>query len=313
MSGKENIISTAPAPAADSKLSAYLALTRLDRPVGTLLLLWPTLGALWVAAGEQPPALYIAIFAAGTLLMRSAGCVANDMADRNFDPHVTRTQARPLATGALTVSEAAVLLVILLLASAATLFYLNNLTRLLALAAVPIALTYPLFKRFTYLPQVPLGAAFSWGILMAYGQMRGTVPSEAALLFIGSLFWIVAYDTAYAMADREDDLRIGVKSTAILFGSADRLAIGVLQAIALGIFYLYGQQAGLPLFFNIALAVIVGLFVYQQRLLRRRQPDECFAAFKNNIWVGFMLFLGMAFDVHFADQLAGLHGDLPGS
>jgi 4-hydroxybenzoate polyprenyltransferase len=282
-----------------------LALTRLDRPVGTLLLLWPTLGALWVAAGEQPPALYIAVFALGTLLMRSAGCVANDMADRDFDPHVTRTRQRPLATGELSFREAAGLLIVLLLLSACTLLVLNELTRLLAVAAVPIALTYPLFKRFTYLPQVPLGAAFSWGILMAYGQMRGTVPPEAWLLFLGSLFWIVAYDTAYAMADREDDLRIGVKSTAILFGSADRLAIGVLQAIALGIFYLYGQQAGLTLFFNIALAVILGLFIYQQRLLRRRHPDECLAAFKNNIWVGFMLFLGMAFDTHFAERIAG--------
>lgn len=273
---------------------------RIDRPVGTLLLLWPTLGALWGASGAIPSPLLLAVFIAGTVFMRSAGCVANDMADRDFDPHVARTQNRPLATGALSLGEAGLALVVLLLLSAAMLLFLNNLTRLFALGGLLIALSYPFFKRFTYLPQVPLGAAFSWGLIMAYSAVQAAVPAEAWLLFIGSVFWIVAYDTQYAMADREDDLRIGIRSTAILFGSADRFAIAILQLASLACLLLYGQRAGFALFYYLGLGAMALLFIYQQRVIRKRDRSACFNAFKNNVWTGFALFLGIAFDVQFA-------------
>lgn len=272
----------------------------MDRPVGTLLLLWPTLGALWAASGATPEPLLIAVFALGTFLMRSAGCVANDMADRNLDGHVQRTRQRPLASGALTLAEATVALAILLLLSAATLLLLNHLTKLLALAGLVLAMTYPFFKRFTYLPQVPLGMAFSWAIIMAFAAVQNTIPSHAWLLFIGSVLWIVAYDTLYAMVDREDDLRVGIKSTAILFGNGDRLAIFFLQLAALIIFALFGQRAGYQLFYFLGLGAMALLFLYQQRLIRKRERSACLNAFKNNVWVGFALFLGIVFELQFA-------------
>lgn len=277
---------------------------RIDRPVGTLLLLWPTLGALWAASDAIPDPLLIAVFTIGTFLMRSAGCVVNDMADRDFDPHVQRTRDRPLASGALTIGEAAVALFVLLLLSAATLVFLNNLTRLCALAGLLIALTYPFFKRFTYLPQVPLGAAFSWGLIMAYAAVQSTVPAAAWLMFLGSLFWIIAYDTLYAMVDRDDDLRIGVKSTAILFGSGDRLAVALLQIASLTCLYLFGQREGFTAFYYLGLAAMALLFAYQQHLIRKRERTACLNAFKNNVWAGFALFLGIAFDVQFAPLVA---------
>ena len=286
-----------------SKLGAFLTLARMDRPVGTLLLLWPTLGALWAAADATPPTLLVGLFAIGTFLMRSAGCVINDLADRNVDPGVQRTRDRPLARGDLSITEAVVFFIVLCALAAITLIFFNNLTRGLALAGLLIAMTYPLFKRFTYLPQAALGAAFSWGLLMAYAAVRNELPPQAWLLFIGSVLWIVAYDTLYAMVDREDDLRIGVKSTAILFGSADRLFVGMLQACALFMFYLFGQQAGYRVFFGMALFAMMGLFIYQQRIIADREPDACFEAFRNNQWVGFCLFLGILFEVQFGPLL----------
>lgn len=271
--------------------------------MGTLLLLWPTLGALWAASEGIPATILIVVFTLGTFLMRSAGCVANDMADRNLDGHVSRTQQRPLATGALNIKEAAAALGVLLALSAATLLFLNNLTKLLSLAGLLMAMTYPFFKRFTYLPQVPLGAAFSWGIIMAFAAVQETVPQSAWLLFIGSVLWIVAYDTLYAMVDREDDLKVGIRSTAILFGNGDRLAIFLLQSAALLVFVLFGQRSGYQLFYYIGLGCMGLLFLYQQRLIRKRQPAACLDAFKNNVWAGFALFLGIAFEVQFAPQL----------
>ena len=233
----------------------------MDRPVGTLLLLWPTLGALWAASGAIPTPTLIVIFTLGTFLMRSAGCVANDMADRNLDGHVSRTKDRPLASGALSIKEATGALAVLLLLSAATLLFLNHFTKLLSLVGLLIAMTYPFFKRFTYLPQVPLGAAFSWGIIMAYSAVQQSVPTTAWLLFIGSILWIVAYDTLYAMVDREDDLKVGIRSTAILFGNGDRLAIFALQCAALWVFWMFGQQSGYQLFYYLGLAAMGLLFL----------------------------------------------------
>lgn len=275
----------------------YLQLMRLDKPVGTLLLLWPTLAALFLAAGDWPPLNLVVVFAAGTLLMRTAGCVINDLADRDFDGAVARTANRPLATGRIPISHAFGILILLLLASAALLLPLNSITRWLAVAGVAIAALYPFLKRWTYLPQVGLGAAFSWGLPMAYAAVLGHVPPVAWLLFIASLLWIVAYDTLYAMVDRDDDLKIGIRSTAILFGSADRLMIGLLQTGALITLLMLASQEGYTGFFQAGVFVAGGLFVYQQYLIRNRTRAGCFEAFLNNIWVGFALFLGSVAEV----------------
>ena len=265
---------------------------RLDRPVGTLLLLWPTLAALWLAAEGTPPWPLVAAFVAGTFLMRAGGCVVNDMADRDLDPHVTRTATRPLATGRLSRMEAGGLFLVLALLALAVVMTLNTLTRLLAVAGLAIAVAYPFMKRYTHLPQVVLGVAFSWGIPMAFAAVTGDVPVPAWLLFFASLLWIVAYDTEYAMVDRRDDLRAGIKSIAILFGPADRALIGTLQAATLAMLILVGVNAGLGIAWFAALAVAAALFGYQQHLIREREESRCFAAFRNNTWVGFALFAG---------------------
>jgi 4-hydroxybenzoate polyprenyltransferase len=277
-------------------LSAYVRLMRLDRPVGSLLLLWPTLAALWIAADGWPPAELIVVFTLGTYLMRAAGCVINDYADRDFDADVTRTTDRPLATGAISRTSALILFFVLAFGSLALLAYLNNLARVLAVAGLAITITYPFMKRWTYLPQVVLGAAFSWGIVMAFAAVTGEVPSTAWLLFVASLFWIVAYDTMYAMVDREDDLRIGIKSTAILFGSADRLMVGLLQVFTLITLFLLGARLEYQMFYHLAVAVAAGLFIYQQYLIRARERSACFLAFGNNVWVGFALFVGVVLE-----------------
>ncbi|MCZ6711593.1 MAG: 4-hydroxybenzoate octaprenyltransferase [Gammaproteobacteria bacterium] len=277
-------------------LTAYASLMRLDRPVGTLLLLWPTLAALWMAADGWPPAGLIVVFTLGTYLMRAAGCVLNDYADRDFDADVKRTADRPLATGAISRTSALVVFFVLAFLSLLLLLYLNHLTRMLALAGLAITISYPFMKRWTYLPQVVLGAAFSWGIVMAFAAVTGEVPSTAWLLFVASLFWIVAYDTMYAMVDRDDDLRIGIKSTAILFGPADRLMIGLLQLFTLIALFLLGQRLEYQMFYNLAVAVAAGLFIYQQYLIRARERSACFLAFGNNVWVGFALFVGVVLE-----------------
>lgn len=274
-------------------LATYLELMRIDRPVGTLLLLWPTLAALWLAADGLPPWRLIVVFTVGTFVMRSAGCVINDFADRDWDRFVERTRDRPLAAGRIPESRALVLFVGLCIVAALLLVFLNPLTRALALAGIALAVLYPFMKRWTYLPQVVLGAAFSWAIVMAYASVQGRVPSEAWLMFVASLLWIVAYDTQYAMVDRDDDLQVGIKSTAILFGAADRFMVGLLQASALLAFSLLGSQLEMGLFYHLGLAVVTGLFVYQQYLMRDRSRPGCFKAFRNNVWVGFALFCGV--------------------
>lgn len=274
------------------RLGAYLRLMRLHQPVGALLLLWPTLAALWMAAEGLPSGTLLAIFVVGTLLARSAGCVANDIADRDFDGHVRRTRNRPLPTGDATVFGALCVLLALALACFALALGLNPLARLLALAGAGTALLYPLLKRWTHLPQLMLGVAFSWGIPMAFAAAQDGVPATAWLLFLASALWVVAYDTIYAMVDREDDLRIGVKSTAILLGSMDRAVIAGLQLAALCLLLWLGRQLAFQHAYYVGLVLVLGLFAHQQRLIRQRQAEVCMRAFRSNVWVGFALFAG---------------------
>ena len=280
-----------------ASIDDYLRLMRLDRPVGTLLLLWPTLAALARAASGLPSLELIVIFTVGTFVMRSAGCVINDYADRHVDGAVKRTKERPLVTGAINERRALQLFVVLVLSAGVLILFLNTTTKLLAVGGLALAISYPFMKRYTHLPQVVLGAAFSWGILMAWSAQDLGVPKEALLLFIGSLFWIVAYDTQYAMVDRDDDLIVGIKSTAILFGELDRFMIGVLQALALGTWLVLGVSLDYQHGFFIGLILIIGLFAYQQTLTRDRSRDGCFAAFKNNIWVGVVLLAATLLEV----------------
>lgn len=287
-------------------LQPYLRLMRIDRPVGVLLLLWPTLASLWVAADGLPPVSLIVVFAAGTFVMRAAGCVINDYADRHLDGAVARTAARPLATGAVSEQAALVLFCILAFLALTLLLFLNDMARWLAVAGLAIAMIYPFMKRWTYLPQVVLGAAFSWGIVMAFAAVQNQVTPAGWLLFVASVLWIVAYDTLYAMVDREDDLKIGIKSTAILFGNADRLMVGVLQASTLVCLALLGAKLSYGPLFHLALGGIVGLFIHQQRLIRKREPAGCFTAFANNVWVGFTLLIGVILQTALGARLEAL-------
>ena len=284
----------------------YLALARLDRPVGTLLLLWPTLAAVWLAAGTLPSLSHVVIFTAGTFLMRSAGCVVNDIADRELDGSVKRTRDRPLVTGAVSVRDAWLLFAALVAAAGLLVLFLNTYTLIVALGGLAIAAAYPLMKRWTYLPQVVLGAAFSWGIVMAFAAAQSTVPPEGWLLFVASVTWIVAYDTYYAMVDRDDDIKIGIRSTAILFGQHDRLMIGILQAATVAALLLLGQQQHFSFIYFAAVAVIVGLFAYQQLLTREREREACYLAFRNNIWVGFTLFAGVIAELNLLPLIQAL-------
>ena len=275
------------------RIHAFARLMRVDRPVGTLLLLWPTLAALWIAAEGLPPIGILAAFVAGTFLARSAGCVINDIADRKVDGHVERTRDRPLPKGEVSLSEALLLLGVLAALCLAIVLTLNVAARGLALAGAGIAAAYPFLKRWTHWPQAALGAAFSWGIPMAFAAVNGTTDGIAWLLFGASLLWIVAYDTLYAMVDRDDDLVVGIKSTAILFGAADRAAVGALQLATVGVLVGLGVIAGFADGWYLGVAVALGLFVYQQHLIRNRDRDACFRAFGNNVWVGFALFAGV--------------------
>ena len=286
--------------------SPYLRLMRLDRPVGTLLLLWPTLAALWLAAGGIPPAVLLAVFVIGTFLMRSAGCVINDIADRKVDPQVERTRNRPLATGEVSRGRAAALFAVLCLAAASLLAFLNDAARLLAVAGLGVAVLYPFLKRWTNLPQLGLGVAFSWGILMAFAAVQERIPAAGWILFAASFFWIVAYDTLYAMTDRADDLKAGVRSTAILFGRRDRLWIFALQAGAVALFAFFFLQYDFSFgwWYLAGLTAIVCLFAYQVTIIREREPAACFKAFRNNIWVGFSLFAAVVLELSVWPALA---------
>jgi len=278
------------------RLRDYALLLRLHRPIGIFLLLWPTLWALWIAGHGQPSWHVLAVFVAGTVLMRSAGCAINDYADRDFDPHVARTRERPLATGRVSPREAVVLFVVLSLLAFGLVLTLNALTIALSFVGAALAASYPFMKRFTQLPQFHLGAAFGWGVPMAFAAQTGTVPFDAWILFAATLFWAVAYDTAYAMVDRDDDLRIGVKSTAILFGRGDRLMIAVFHMLTLGALAWAGARAGLGVPYYMSLAVAAGLAGWQQWMIRERRAADCFRAFLNNNWFGAAVFAGLAID-----------------
>ena len=277
-----------------SRVPDFLQLMRLDRPIGTWLLMWPTLWALWVAAEGIPGRNVLLIFVAGVYLMRAAGCVVNDYADRHFDGHVKRTRNRPLATGRISEGEAQALFLILVMAAFVLVLFTNLFTVMLSLVGVALAFIYPFMKRYTHLPQLFLGAAFSWAIPMAFGAVLGQVPIEAWLLFAANIAWTMAYDTQYAMVDRDDDLKIGIKSTAVLFGRADRLMIGLLQGLTLLLLAWAGLRLGLGGFFWLGLAAMAATFVHQQFLIRHRERDPCFQAFLNNHWSGLLVFAGIA-------------------
>lgn len=280
-----------------SKLSAYSRLMRIDKPIGSLLLLWPTLWALWLSGMQMPPLNVLLVFVLGVFFMRAAGCVVNDFADRKIDGHVKRTRGRPLPSGAVSSKEAKVLFAVLVLISFALVLTMNRLTVWLSFGGLALAWMYPFMKRHTHLPQVVLGAAFGWSIPMGWAAVSGSVPLNCWLLFLANICWTVAYDTQYAMVDRDDDLKIGVKSTAILFGRFDNLINGVLQLAALGLLALVGMRSGLGSAFYWSMLVAAGLFVYQQKLTANRQRELCFKAFLNNNWIGFTLFVGVVLGI----------------
>lgn len=278
------------------RLSHYADLVRLDRPIGIFLLLWPALWALWIAGNGHPPWSVVLIFVLGTALMRSAGCAVNDYADRHLDGFVSRTCRRPLAEGRVSPREALGVFVVLSLIAFALVLFLNAKTVMMSFAAAALAATYPFMKRYTHLPQVVLGAAFGWAVPMAFTALQNRVPAEGWVLFIATVVWAVIYDTMYAMVDREDDLKVGIKSTAILFGRFDRLIIGLLQVLMIVLLWWVGDAAARGAAFFLALAVAAGLFGYHQYLIREREPAACFKAFLNNNHVGLVLFVGLAVD-----------------
>jgi len=287
-------------PRLATQLREYALLMRLHRPIGTLLLLWPTLWGLWIAGAGRPDPHVLLVFVAGVVLMRSAGCVMNDFADRRIDPYVARTRDRPLARGTVTPLEALLLAGALGAVAFGLVLTLNRLTVLLALAGAVLTVAYPFLKRFTHLPQIWLGASFGWSVPMAFAAQTGAVPQLAWLMFIAVVIWAVVYDTMYAMVDREDDLQLGVRSTAILFGDADRLIIGVLQVLLLVALALVGQQAALGAWYYGALLVATGLALWQQWLIRERRPEDCFRAFLNNHYFGMTVFIGILLHYLFA-------------
>ena len=284
-----------PSPS-QTRLALYARLIRLDKPIGIYLLLWPAMWALVLAAQGMPDLTILAVFVAGVILMRSAGCAINDFADRDIDPQVARTRDRPLANGTLPPHEAMILAGILSgLALVLAVLVLNTLTIGLALGAGALAATYPFMKRLHSLPQAHLGVAFAWSVPMAFTATTPAWPGALAwLLFAAAIIWTVAYDTMYAMADREDDLKLGIKSTAILFAAADRLAVGLMQALVVVLLAGAGALAGLGAAYYAALGIGAALFIYQQGLLRDRDPARCLRAFLNNQYFGLVVFLGIA-------------------
>ena len=271
----------------------YWLLGRFDKPIGIFILLWPALWALWVA-GEGKPSLWIlVVFCLGVVLMRAAGCVINDYADRDFDPHVERTKQRPIAAGRVTPKEAIIVFVCLCLLAFALVLTLNSFTILLSFGGAFLAASYPFMKRYTQLPQAYLGIAFGWAVPMAFAAQINSIPPVAWVMYLAVLLWALVYDTMYAMVDKEDDLKIGVKSTAILFGDYDRHIMGLLQLVILGLLVTIGQWQGLGGFYYLGLAVAAGFSIYQQVLIRERDKAKCFQAFLNNNWFGLSVYLGL--------------------
>jgi 4-hydroxybenzoate polyprenyltransferase len=276
------------------RLTLYEKLTRLDKPIGTLLLLWPTLWGLWIASAGQPEWMMVWIFCLGTLLMRSAGCVMNDLADRNFDAHVKRTKDRPLAAGRVSVKEALWLAVALTAAAFALVLALNRLTLLLSVVALALAATYPFTKRFLSVPQAYLGVAFGFGIPMAFAAHGNSLPDIAWWLLLANVFWAIAYDTEYAMVDRDDDLKIGIKTAAITFGRYDVAAVMLCYAAMLAVLTMLGLRLHFGAFYFAGLGAALLLMLYHYRLIRGRRREDCFKAFQHNNWVGGVIFAGIA-------------------
>ena len=271
----------------------YALLMRFDRPIGIYLLLWPALWALWIAGQGQPSTKNTFIFIMGVILMRAAGCVINDYADRNIDPFVKRTEHRPLATGAVSTNEALAIFIVLGLAAFVLVLFTNWLTFGLSFAALFLAVLYPFTKRHTYMPQAFLGLAFGWAVPMAFAAQTGSVPLVAWLILTATVLWATAYDTMYAMVDRDDDIRIGVKSTAILFGEADLVIIGAIQLLFFLTLFIVGNKLQLGTYYYAGVLVATGFGVYQQYLIRDREPNKCLKAFLNNNWVGAAIFAGI--------------------
>ncbi len=282
-----------------SRLHAYARLARVHKPIGIWLLLWPTLWALWVAAEGVPRAGLLTVFVLGTILLRSAGCIINDYADRFIDPHVARTKDRPLATGEVSVREALTLFAALMLVGFGLVLTLNRQTQLLAVIGAILTVVYPFAKRFISSPQFVLGVAFSWGVPMAFAATTSEVPRIGWLLFIVTMAWVIVYDTEYAMVDRDDDLKLGVRSTAILFGDLDRVFIGGFQILFLLGLYFVGDSAELGPWYFAGLIPTCALMVYQQQLIKDREPSKCFQAFLNNAWAGGLVFLGIVLAYYF--------------
>ncbi|OWO78665.1 4-hydroxybenzoate polyprenyltransferase [Photorhabdus luminescens] len=280
---------------AQSKWLAYCRLVRINKPIGALLLLWPTFWALWMAGKGIPDMHILLVFTAGVFLMRAAGCAINDFADRKFDGYVERTKTRPLPSGAISEKESKILFVVLALISFGLVLTLNKMAIGLSVVGLALAWLYPFVKRFSHLPQFVLGAAYGWAIPMGFAAVSESLPPECWLLFLANIFWSVIYDTQYAMVDRNDDLKIGVKSTAILFGRFDKLIIGLLQLAMLLVLVLVGYLMNLGGIYYWSLLLAGMLFIYQQKLIADRERTLCFQAFLNNNYVGLVLFLGIFF------------------
>ncbi|HEY4583471.1 MAG TPA: 4-hydroxybenzoate octaprenyltransferase [Lysobacter sp.] len=292
-----SVPSSSPSTGWRHRLRLYWALVRGDRPIGWLLLLWPTWWGLWLAADGIPPPWTLVVFSLGVWLTRSAGCVINDYADRWLDPHVERTRDRPLATGAVRGREALAVFAVLMLVAFALVLTLNRLTVAMSVVGVALAASYPYLKRYTHFPQVYLGMAFGWGIPMAFAAIRGEVPAIAWVLYAANIVWSTAYDTWYAMVDREDDLRMGSRSTAILFGRYDLVAQALLYALVFALLGTVGAMASLGAAYFAGLAVALALVAWEFRIARHRERMACFRAFLHNHWVGLAVFAGLALDL----------------
>jgi len=282
------------------KAVLYSQLVRLDKPVGILLLLWPTLIALWIAAEGWPDPLVLFVFVLGVILMRSAGCAINDYADRHIDDKVERTKDRPLASGKISETETLIIFASLSLIAFVLVLFMNTLTILMSLGGIVLAASYPFMKRYHYLPQVHLGAAFGWSAPMAYTAQANEITAVTWLLFLATILWATAYDTMYAMVDYDDDIKIGVKSTAVLFGNQDKLIIGIIQVLLIFNLILIGQRAELGYYYYMGVAAAALFSGYQQYLIKDRKRELCFKAFLNNNWLGFVLFVSVMLDYQYS-------------
>ncbi|GAW84916.1 4-hydroxybenzoate polyprenyltransferase [Bathymodiolus platifrons methanotrophic gill symbiont] len=281
------------------RVQQYWLLARFDKPIGILILLWPALWALWVASSGQPDILVLTVICSGVVLMRAAGCVINDYADRDFDPHVARTKLRPIAAGKVKPKEALVVFAVLCLSAFALVLLLNRYTIMLSFGGAFLAASYPFMKRYTQLPQAYLGIAFGWAVPMSFAAQSNEIPLIAWLMYLATALWALVYDTMYAMVDKEDDLKIGVKSTAILFGDKEREIMAVLQIIVMLLLVQIGYLEGLSWIYYVSLFCASGFFVYQQKLIFYREKNDCFKAFLNSNWFGLTIFIGLVLEYAF--------------